>query len=78
VQRPDKKGWFDRIVDYFVKVKKSDPASQQDNKHSLLENRSLDEQLKKILELPDEDYKDSLLSPTLRKRDYRNATNTHI
>jgi hypothetical protein len=32
-----------------------------------LENRSLDQQLKSLLELPDKDYKDSLLSPTLRK-----------
>lgn len=67
VRHADNKWWFDRIVDYFVKVKKSDTTLHQDTKHTLLEDRSLEEQLKALLELPDKDYKDSLLSPTLRK-----------
>lgn len=67
VRAPDNKGWFDRIVDYFVKVKKKDLTNIQNTKHTLLEDKSLDAQLKALLELPDADYKDSLLSPTLRK-----------
>lgn len=67
VRHPDTKWWFDRIVDYFVKVKKKDSTLTQNTKHSLLENKSLDQQLKTILETPDKEYKDSMLSPTLRK-----------
>lgn len=67
IKRPDKKGWFDRIVDYFVYVRKKDPATLQETKHALLEDSSLDQQLKAILETPDADYKDSLLSSELRK-----------
>jgi hypothetical protein len=55
------------MIDFFVKVKKKDPTNIQDTKHTLLEDTSLDTELKALLVLPDADYKDSLLSPTLRK-----------
>jgi conjugal transfer ATP-binding protein TraC len=63
----DKKSWFDRFVWLFVKIRQEDTAVIQDNRQTLLRNKSLEEQLRYLLTIKDEDYNDSMLTPELRK-----------
>ena len=67
VDTPDNRSWFERTVDLFVSVRKSDWVTKEDKKKTLEQNDSLEEQLKKIITLPDEDYDDSKVWPKLRK-----------
>lgn len=67
IEGKDTRSRFERMVDFFVNKKSRTESSQQENKSSPLENKSLEEQLKIIIQLPDEEYKDSLLSSQLRK-----------
>lgn len=67
VSIPDKRSRLDRFVDFFVTVKTNDGVSNQESKRTLKNNDSLDNQLKTILETPDKDYSDNMLSPKLRK-----------
>jgi len=67
VDIPDNRWRFDRFVDFFVKVKTSDGVTNQKSKRTLNDKKNLDTQLKEILAVPDDQYSDSMLSPTLRK-----------
>jgi len=67
VEKPDNRWRMDRFVDFFVKVRRSDGVSAQQSRKSLLENRSLEEQLQAIILIDDDKYTDSLLTPELRK-----------
>jgi conjugal transfer ATP-binding protein TraC len=67
VEKPDTRWWLDRIVDYFVKVRRTDGVTVQESKKSLLADKSLEEQLQKIILIEDEKYTDTLLTPQLRK-----------
>jgi hypothetical protein len=55
------------MVDFFVNKKSRNDTSNQTAQKNPLENKSLEEQLKTIIQLPDDEYKDSLLSGELRK-----------
>jgi hypothetical protein len=48
-------------------VRRTDGVTAQESKKSLLANKSLEEQLKKIILIEDEKYTDALLTPELRK-----------
>lgn len=67
VEKPDNRGWLDRFVDFFIKIRRTDGASVQTSKKALLANKSLEEQLQNIILMDDDKYKDSLLTPELRK-----------
>ncbi len=67
VEQPDNRSWIDRFIDFFVKVKTTDWVTKQKSNKTLNENLTLDEQLKIILETPDNDYSDEMLTPKLRK-----------
>lgn len=67
VQEPDRRSRFDRFVDFFVKVRVKEKGVQQTSKRSTLSNKSLEEQLKAILAMPDEQYSDDVLTSELRK-----------
>ena len=67
VDIPDNRSRLDRFIDFFVKVKKTDWVSNQESKRTLKEEESLDDQLRKILETPDKDFSESMISPKLRK-----------
>ena len=58
---------FDRIAGLFVQSKTSNTAVKQDMKKNLIKNKPLEEQLKYLIELKDDEYKDSLLTGDLRK-----------
>jgi hypothetical protein len=51
----------------FFQVKTNDGISEQKSKRTLSKNKSLDDQLKDLLRIKDEDYKDSMLTSALRK-----------
>jgi hypothetical protein len=59
VDTPDNRSWFERTVDIFVSVRKSDGVTKEDSKKTLKDDSSLEEQLKKIIAMPDEEYDDS-------------------
>lgn len=63
----DTRSWFERLVDMFVKKTDKKQVTTQSNNTSLLQKKTLDEQLKAILAIPDEKYDDSMLSAELRK-----------
>lgn len=63
----DTRGWFDRMIDFFLQVHHTDGVSKEETQKSTLIGLSLDDQIKAILALPDEKYDDSLLTPELRK-----------
>ena len=58
---------IDRFVDFFVKIRHTDSAAVQATTRSALANQSLDEQLRRIVQLDDDKYDDNLLTPELRK-----------
>ena len=63
-----KKGIFDKVVDnvFGVPEKATQEQIQEAQKWGFQENASLEEEIKRIINLPDEQYKDSLLSSKLR------------
>ena len=63
----DNRGRLERFADFFVKIRRTDGVAQQNSKRSLLSNKSLEEQLKAIIAMKDEEYNDNLLSSELRK-----------
>ena len=67
VTPPDNRGWMDRFVDFFVKIRRTNPAQTQANTRSVLANKSLEEQLQRIIQMDDDKYNDALLTPELRK-----------
>jgi hypothetical protein len=67
VKTPDKKSFLDRFIGMFFQVKTNDGVTEQKSKKTLAKDKSLDEQLKELLRLPDDEYKDSMLSSKLRK-----------
>lgn len=67
VEERDNKGRLDRFVDFFIKFRRTDWVTAQENKRSLLANKSLEEQLQRIILIEDEKYTDKLLTPELRK-----------
>lgn len=68
VAAPAQKQWFlDRVAGFFVRTKKVDKVSKQNSKKTLLKDKSLEDQLKYIVNLDDEEYDDSLLTSDLRK-----------
>ncbi|MDP2669934.1 MAG: DUF87 domain-containing protein [bacterium] len=54
-------------MDFFVKIRHTDSAAVQATTRSALANQSLDEQLRRIVQLDDDKYDDNLLTPELRK-----------
>lgn len=64
---PDNRWWIERIADFFVKIRKPDGAAKQSGPRSLLSDKSLEDQLKAIIAMNDDDYNDNLLSSQLRK-----------
>lgn len=67
VETTDKRGRLDRFVWFFLQIRRSDGISKQTSQRSLLENKSLEEQLKIIVSMEDESYSDDLLTSKLRK-----------
>lgn len=67
VEKPDNRGWVDRFFDFFVKIRRTDGVTAQESKKSLLANKSLEEQLQKIILMDDDKYNDNMLTPELRK-----------
>jgi hypothetical protein len=67
IEGKDTRSRFERMINFFVNKKSKTEVSKQENKSSPLENKSLEEQLKTIIQLPDDEYKDSLLTSDLRK-----------
>jgi len=62
-----KQGVLDKIAGFFVKNKKTNSVSKQNSKKNIIKDKSLEEQLKYIITLPDDEYKDDLLTSELRK-----------
>ena len=62
-----KQGMLDRLAGFFVKNKKSESVSKQNSKKNIIKDKSLEDQLKYIINLDDADYNDSLLTSELRK-----------
>lgn len=58
---------LDRFVNLFVRVKQPKWVAKQKSKKTLRWDQSIENELKNILSLNDKEYKDDLLSPTLRK-----------
>ena len=54
-------------MNFFFKPTSGSNAEKQEQTRTLLANASLEDQLRAIVALPDEEYKDSLLTPELRK-----------
>jgi len=50
------------LASLFVGKKTSNKAVKQDMKKNLMKNKSLEEQLKYLIELDDDEYNDSLLT----------------
>lgn len=67
VKAPDKRWFMDRFIWMFFQIKTNDGVSEQTSKRTLSKNKSLDEQMKDLLRVKDEDYKDSMLTSPLRK-----------
>lgn len=67
VKAPDKRWFMDRFIWMFFQIKTNDGVSEQTSKRTLSKNTSLDDQLKDLLRVKDEDYKDSMLTSELRK-----------
>ncbi len=67
VTRPEKLSFMDRVAGLFVKRKKDDGVSKQNTTRNLLKNKSLEDQLKYIINLDDDKFKDTLLTSELRK-----------
>ncbi len=63
----DTRGWFDRFIDFFLQIHRKDGVIKEPEKHTNLQGNSLDEQLKSLLALPDEQYDENLLTPQIRK-----------
>ena len=55
------------MIDFFVNKKSRNDVAQQENKNSNTWTKSLEDKLRDIILLPDEEYKESLLSADLRK-----------
>jgi len=64
---PDNRWWLDRFINVFVRVKQPKSVAVQDSKKTLRGSSTLEQELKKILALPDKEYSDDLLSAKLRK-----------
>jgi len=58
---------MDRVTGFFVRSKKVDKVSKQSSKKTILKDKSLEEQLKYIFNLDDEEYNDDMLTSDLRK-----------
>lgn len=58
---------LDRIAGLFIQKKSSTTVVKQDMKKNMIQNKPLEDQLKYIIELNDDEYKDSLLTGDLRK-----------
>jgi hypothetical protein len=67
VEKPDNRGRLDRFVNFFVSIRRSDGVAVQKSKTSLLANKTLEEQLQRIVAMEDDKYNDNLLTPELRK-----------
>lgn len=67
IQKTNNESIIDRFIWFFFQIKKKEQVVHEDNKETLLKNKSLEEQLKYIIELDDDKYKDSLLTSQLRK-----------
>lgn len=58
---------MDRFVNFFVSVRPNTGVSAQNTTRSVLANKSLEEQLRRIVEMNDDKYSDALLTSELRK-----------
>ncbi len=67
ISATQKLGFLDRIAWFFVKTKKKDGVSKQNATRNILKDKSLEDQLVYLVKMDDEKYKDSLLTPELRK-----------
>lgn len=67
VEQPDNRGRLDRFVNFFVQIRRTDGVTAQAQRKSLLANKSLEEQLQKIILMDDDKYNDNFLTPELRK-----------
>lgn len=50
-----------------MQIHRPDGVSKEQEKHTNLQGKTLDEQLKALLALPDEQYDENLLTPEVRK-----------
>lgn len=67
IKKPNKKWFFERFVGFFFQIKTNDGVTEQKTTRTLSKNKSLDEQLKDLLRIEDDEYKDSMLTSALRK-----------
>ena len=64
---PKKVSFIDRLIGNIFQIKTNDKATIQQSERSLIADKSLEEQLKYIIDLDDEKYDDKLLTSELRK-----------
>lgn len=67
VKQVDNRGRIDRFVDFFVQRRKGDGSSVQQQKAALLNDKTIEEQLIKIIQIEDDKYNDNMLTSQLRK-----------
>ncbi len=63
----EKKWMMDRFIWLFVHTKKKSDVAKQDSTKTILKDKSLEDQLKYIVKMKDEQYNDNILTPELRK-----------
>ena len=67
VKKHKSSSFFDRFVSFFFQIKPQDSTHHQKSKKTLLTNKTLEEQVKEIIEMEDDKYSDDLLTSELRK-----------
>ncbi len=67
VSAPKKLSFMDKFVWFFVKSADNKWVSKQSSTRNLLKDKSLEDQLKYLVQMKDEDYNDSLLTSELRR-----------
>jgi hypothetical protein len=67
VEGKDTRSRFEKMVDFMVGKKSRVESATQISRTNPLANKSLEEQLKILIELPDADYNDNMLNSDLRK-----------
>jgi conjugal transfer ATP-binding protein TraC len=63
----DTRGWFDRCIDFFLQIHRPEKVVSEQSTYTSIQGKSLDEQLRAILALPDEQYDENMLTPELRR-----------
>lgn len=67
VETPDKRSRLDKFVDFFVASNEGKKTTSKKSKAVKEKEKTLEQQLKTILQTPDEEYNDEMLGPELRK-----------